>query len=237
MDDVVSETAAETAGRFTAAARLRGAVTAGAAGVIAWTVCVMTVEEDLSRAILALVMLLALAPLRAGWVAAIVVGIGVWISTAQQHAASALAAGAVVTSFGVAMAACGGRWAVRCGVMILLGMVWLTWPMWSARAGASQRWTDYAVAMSPVFAINASISPTDAITHRPTAYEISSLGQDTSYAMPKSAWPCVGFHLAVACSVWAVDGAARVALSRLAYARQKRRLPAAAPSAVPGRSD
>jgi hypothetical protein len=63
-------------------------------------------------------------------------------------------------------------------------------------------WLQQLVSISPAFALNESIAPDAPLTHRPLAYRLMNLGQDVSYAMPTSAWPCVLLHAAVGFAGW-----------------------------------
>lgn len=83
------------------------------------------------------------------------------------------------------------------GLLLVQSVLFLAWPVWTAHLLLkfdSQRLVDLLVNVGPVFAINASIDPTDAITHRPLAYRLMNLGQDLPYTMPRSVWRCVIVH-------------------------------------------
>ncbi len=92
------------------------------------------------------------------------------------------------------------------GVLIVQSALVLTWPIWAAKLLLkfdSQWLVDLLVKIGPLFAINASLDPTDAFTHRPLAYRLMNLGQDIPYTMPMSIWPCVIVHaLTGACGVF-----------------------------------
>jgi hypothetical protein len=79
----------------------------------------------------------------------------------------------------------------------LLGLAWLTWPIWLATwlAGASLRWS---VALHPLFAINHVVANLGIWTEQQVAYNLTTLGQDVSYQLPRSAWPVIGFQLGLA---------------------------------------
>jgi hypothetical protein len=75
-----------------------------------------------------------------------------------------------------------------------------TWPIWAANLIAAHDlgpWVQRFVDFSPAFALNAALSPEDALTHRPIAYRLMNLGQDVSYTMPANVWPCVALHAGV----------------------------------------
>lgn len=85
------------------------------------------------------------------------------------------------------------------GLLLVQGVLFLTWPVWAAHLLLkfdSQWLVDLLVKIDPIFAINGSIDPTDAITHRPLAYRLMNLGQDIPYTMPRSVWPCMIVHVA-----------------------------------------
>lgn len=84
-------------------------------------------------------------------------------------------------------------------ILLLQSVLFLTWPIWSSSLLVlfdCQRVIDLLVKIGPLFAINGSIDPTDAFTHRPLAYRLMNLGQDVPYEMPRSIWPCVLVHVA-----------------------------------------
>lgn len=82
-------------------------------------------------------------------------------------------------------------------VAIVASLALLTWPIWAANLLLRfdvQPLVDQAVRFGPLFAVNRTIDPTDAFTHRPWSYRWMNLGQDVPYAMPATIWPCLGLH-------------------------------------------
>lgn len=90
--------------------------------------------------------------------------------------------------------------------MTILGAsIAFTWPIWAAGLLMTHdlgAWLQRAVNVSPSFALNAAIAPDAPLTHRPLAYRRMNLGQDVSYAMPRSVWPCVVLHAGTGLVGW-----------------------------------
>jgi hypothetical protein len=80
-------------------------------------------------------------------------------------------------------------------VVVALAMAWLTCPIWLP-AGAEK-----IVTFHPLFALNGVLKHLGMWTERPIAYRyLFALGQDVSYELPRSIWPCAGAHLLVGLS-------------------------------------
>lgn len=77
-----------------------------------------------------------------------------------------------------------------------LSLAWLTWPIWTSPwlAGHSVHWL---VTLHPLFAINTVCINLGIWTEQRIAYQLTNLGQDVSYQLPTSGWPCVMFHAAI----------------------------------------
>lgn len=96
-------------------------------------------------------------------------------------------------------------------VITLTLFAWLSAPIWTSHYGSmSQR----AVDLHPLLVVNGLLAPTDAWTHRPVMYTLTNLGQDRSYAMPRSAWTCVAVHAGVAAPFIAIAGVGRLRRGR-----------------------
>ena len=83
------------------------------------------------------------------------------------------------------------------GLTIASALVAFTWPIWMSGILARVElgpWLQRMVDVSPAFALNAAIAPYDPLTHRPLMYRLTNLGQDVSYTLPSSLWPCVLLH-------------------------------------------
>ena len=86
-------------------------------------------------------------------------------------------------------------------LVIVQSILLLSWPVWAAQVLLhvnTDRWLQWLINLSPTFALNAQIAPSDPFTHRPLMYRLANLGQDISYAMPGSAWPSIVLHTAIA---------------------------------------
>ncbi len=116
------------------------------------------------------------------------------------HAAFVVAAIAISLIGGLLLLArIGVPTALGIGWLLVQSVLFLAWPIWAANLLVkfdSQSLVDLLVKVGPIFAINGSIDPTDAFTHRPLAYRLMNLGQDIPYEMPRTIWPCVLVHLA-----------------------------------------
>jgi ABC-type transport system involved in multi-copper enzyme maturation permease subunit len=84
---------------------------------------------------------------------------------------------------------------------------WLAAPIWTSHYGSMPQ---RAVDLHPLLAVNGLLAPTDAWTHRPAMYTLTNLGQDQSYAMPRSAWLCVAVHAGVATLFISIAGVGRL---------------------------
>jgi hypothetical protein len=124
------------------------------------------------------------AGLIAGWIPSVIIAA---VALSLIGGASLLAAFRLPPTYAIAFTMLGASLA-------------FTWPIWAANLLAAHdvgSWLQRFVDCSPAFALNATVSPEDALTHRPIAYRMMNLGQDVSYAMPANVWPCVGGHAGV----------------------------------------
>jgi hypothetical protein len=80
---------------------------------------------------------------------------------------------------------------------VLAAVAWLTWPVWTSPFIDINlaRWLTPA---HPLLAINSLVIHRGVWLVQPLMYQYSSLGQDVPYAMPRSIWPCVIVHAAIA---------------------------------------
>ncbi len=80
---------------------------------------------------------------------------------------------------------------VAAGISVVVGVLWLTWPLWLTTA------PPLVVKLHPLLAINGLLAADLGIwTECPAAYRVMTLGQDVPYSLPPSPYPCVLFHLA-----------------------------------------
>jgi hypothetical protein len=78
-------------------------------------------------------------------------------------------------------------------IATLLGIAWLTWPVWTSPFLniTLARWGTPA---HPMLTINAVLLDHGVWLEQPLMYRYSVLGQDVPYALPQSIWPCVVMH-------------------------------------------
>lgn len=95
-------------------------------------------------------------------------------------------------------------------IPILLGLLWLTWPVWLS-PWLTQPMADWLVPANPLFAINATLRHLGTWDRAPLAYRaLTSLNQDVPYRLPGS--------IALACILHAI-----VALATMFLAAKSRR--------------
>jgi hypothetical protein len=86
-------------------------------------------------------------------------------------------------------------------VATILGLLWLTWPVWLSHAlltRAGDRLVAWLVPAHPLFAINGVLVHFDSWDRLPLAYtQLSNLNQDVFYTLPSSVVPTVLVHLLI----------------------------------------
>ena len=90
---------------------------------------------------------------------------------------------------------------IAIALVVLLGLAWLTWPVWLctylAESG-SQRTADALVETSPLLTANGVLRNESPISERTVAYQLTNLNQDIAMSLPDSPWKCAGFHALLA---------------------------------------
>ena len=87
-----------------------------------------------------------------------------------------------------------GNEIVTAAIVVVLGMLWLTCPIWSH----GERVASLVVPVHPLFAINGVLQQLGMWTERPIAYRyLLTLGQDVPYELPHSILPCTAVHLLI----------------------------------------
>ena len=104
-------------------------------------------------------------------------------------------------------------------ITIVLGLLWLTWPIWTAtwlRGVDKQAIVDKLISVHPLFVINAAVARSLPVpwTQFRIAYTIMSVGQDTPFALPKNLAGCAWLHILVGLALAAATGLLKHALSR-----------------------
>ena len=90
-------------------------------------------------------------------------------------------------------------------IAVVLGIAWLTWPLWTApflTIGLA-RWLTPA---HPLMAINSVVIHHGDWAGQPLMYQFATLNQDVPYAMPRTIWPCVIVHALIALLLLAPGG-------------------------------
>lgn len=81
-------------------------------------------------------------------------------------------------------------------VAVIVGVAWLTWPLWTAPFLdiTIARWLTPA---HPLMAINRVVLDLGVWMEQPLMYGHATLGQDVPYTLPRSIWPCVAVHVVI----------------------------------------
>jgi len=122
--------------------------------------------------------------------------------TAGQWALLVLVLAAyAIAMAGVALAAMrlGLGSVIASAVAMVLGLAWLSWPIWLAPQfdRLSTTFIDRLVAVHPPLVANGVLAAEPPWTHRTLAYHLTRLNQDIPTALPTSVIPCVALHLAI----------------------------------------
>jgi hypothetical protein len=102
-----------------------------------------------------------------------------------------------LTGFVVLLSAARIPAALSAGITLLLGLLWLTWPVWLS-PWLTQGLADWLVPANPLLAINGVLRHLGTWDHGSLAYSsLTVLNQDISYHLPRSIWPAVLSHLGI----------------------------------------
>lgn len=124
-----------------------------------------------------------------------------------------IACSVVLVTYGYALAGvCSlllrARWnpAIGAGCVTVLGLLWLTWPVWLSAAllgPAGETLVGWLVPAHPLFAINGVLSHFDSWDRYPLAYrQLTVLNQDVFYEMPKTVLWAVLAHAMLAAATF-----------------------------------
>ena len=92
--------------------------------------------------------------------------------------------------------------AIAASLALLIGMLWLTWPVWLSH-GLSQRLVEWLVPLDPLMAINSVVKHLGSWDRAPIAYRtLTVLNQDVSYALPSTIAPMVAIHALIGAPGW-----------------------------------
>ena len=168
-----------------------------------------------------LVVLLVVAPFAAAWLTTARrtnTTMGEWAASSAVVLAYAMALAGIVSVLPhLRLSAI-----VSAALTVVLGLAWLTWPIWLSRTWdgeASSGWVNRLVAVHP--GLSVSLPHLGHWDEQSLAYHLTDLNQSVSYAPPHSVWGCVLLH--------ALIGAALFSLSVLVARRN-----AEAPDVHPG---
>ena len=151
---------------------------------------------------------------RALAVAAVSIGtMVVWMLRGSGEAsfAEAAACGVVLCAYLFALAAVGvllervvGA-AGAAGLSVVVGVVWLSWPFWMAPWLSGERGEEIVallVAGHPLFVFNGQLAAFAPWAQHPIAYQLTNIGDDIAYAMPRGVWVSAAVHGSVAGVGW-----------------------------------
>lgn len=100
---------------------------------------------------------------------------------------------------------------VAAAMMLVLGVLWLSWPVWMGpllasdhlTAGQSQQVVSILVPAHPLLSINGVLIHRGVWNEQSgVAYQLTNLAQDIPYAMPRGASACMGLHGLIAAGFW-----------------------------------
>jgi hypothetical protein len=115
--------------------------------------------------------------------------------------------------------------AVASFVALLVGLAWLTWPVWmSPWIAGRDELVAVLVRPHPLLAVNGVLVGEAGMWHqRPLAYHMTTLDQDVPYVLPTTVWPAVLLHAVLAAVCLGAVGL-------VPLARRRRAAPASDPS-------
>jgi hypothetical protein len=97
-------------------------------------------------------------------------------------------------------------------VAIILGLAWLSWPVWLSPAlarGGMDGVIRALVAVHPPLVANGILTAEAAWTERSVAYHLTNLNQDVPIAMPSNGLVCAAVHGVLGLVLWVVALARR----------------------------
>jgi hypothetical protein len=82
------------------------------------------------------------------------------------------------------------------GLAVLLGMAWLTWPLWFLPylMRFSTGTANFMVDIHPPLVANGILVSESPWTEKSLAYQLTSLNQDVPVELPKRGWLCIAVH-------------------------------------------
>jgi hypothetical protein len=159
-------------------------------------------------------------PVAAAWLGAVLLTpdtLAQWIKAILVLIAYDLAIGAIA----VALAKVKVPEVLAAAGAILIGLAWLTWPVWLSSSlvnhGAAEAVANL-VKVHPPLVVNGILTSEPAWTERSIAYHLTDLNQDVPLQLPSGPAACVAVHGLIAIVLWAtVWGMARRARRLYSY--------------------
>ncbi len=160
-------------------------------------------QRKLSRALLGPVAVIG--PVAAAWLAAVFRTpdtVAQWIETILVLSSYALAIGGIA----LVLAAMKLPEIFAAATAIMVGVAWLTWPVWLSSTLVNHgetRIVENLVKVHPPLVINGILIGEPAWTERSIAYHLTDLNQDVPVALPSGPAACVAVHALVGIGLWA----------------------------------
>jgi len=85
-------------------------------------------------------------------------------------------------------------------IAVILGLLWLAWPIWLCNfllSSGHDSLAAHLVTLSPPLTINGILTGEPAWTERSLAYHLTNLNQDIPIVLPSSPWTCAAAHCAI----------------------------------------
>ncbi len=127
---------------------------------------------------------------------------GQWAQTVLILAAYS----AAVAGIALVLARAGCPAVFAAAVAIVIGLAWLTWPVWLSSilvASGLGGIVQHLVAVHPPLAINGILTNEPAWTERSLAYHLTNLNQDVPIRLPTNAAACAAMHGILGLVLWA----------------------------------
>jgi hypothetical protein len=137
--------------------------------------------------------------------------IGQWIEATTVLIAYTLA----IAGIAVLLSACKLPEIFAAAIAIILGLAWLTWPVWLSATLVNHEANsavENLVKLHPPLVINGILTGEPAWTEMSLAYHLTNLNQDVPIRLPSSVIPCAALHAIIGIGFWlAAKGIAKKA--------------------------
>ena len=153
-----------------------------------------------------LIVWLVVAPLAAAWLSTARrtgTTMGEWGASSAVLLAYAIALAGIVSALPLLRLSA----IVSAAMTVVLGLAWLTWPIWLSRTWngeASAAWVNRLVVVHP--ALSVSLPHLGHWDEQSLAYHLTDLNQSVPYAPPHSVWVCVIVHALVGAVLFELSG-------------------------------